>query len=134
VKSLKDEFDKRGVSVAVVSFAEPDNLARYQKQHQWPFLMLADPDRVAYRAFTLKRLSWFQVFSFSTLRFYLRMLGQRRQRQDWGKDDIYQGGGDFLLDRNGNVFFAHRGQDPADRPEVFELVRAVDRADKAAAS
>jgi peroxiredoxin len=44
VKSLKDEFDKRGVSVAVVSFAEPDNLARYQKQHQWPFLMLADPD------------------------------------------------------------------------------------------
>jgi hypothetical protein len=42
-------------------------------------------------------------------------------------DDIYQSGGDFLIDRNGNILFAHRSQDPADRPAVAQLLQALDR-------
>ena len=41
----KSEFDRRGVSIAVVSFAEPSKLAHYQELHRWPFTMLADPER-----------------------------------------------------------------------------------------
>lgn len=113
--------------VAVVSFAEPAMLLHYQEQHAWPFNMFADPKRLAYRSFRLGRLSWFRVFSLATLKLYLRLVRQGMARENYGKEDIYQGGGDFLLDRAGNILFAHRSQDPADRPSVEKLLREIDR-------
>jgi peroxiredoxin len=127
VKSLKDEFDRRGVAIVVISFAEPERLAPYQEHHHWPFVMLADPKRIAYQAFALKRLSWFRVFSPSTLWLYLRLLREGKKLQSYGKDDYCQAGGDFLIDREGNILFAHRSQDPADRPSIEKLLEAIDR-------
>ena len=127
MKSLKDEFDRRGVAIVVISFAEPERLAPYQEHHHWPFVMLADPKRIAYQAFALKRLSWFRVFSPSTLWLYLRLLREGKKFQSYGKDDYYQAGGDFLIDREGNILFAHRSQDPADRPSIEKLLEAIDR-------
>jgi peroxiredoxin len=127
VKSLKSEFDRRGVAIIVISFAAPERLLPYQKHHQWPFVVLADPKRIAYQAFTLKRLSWLRVFSPSTLRLYFRLLREGKKLQSYGKDDYYQAGGDFLIDRDGNILFAHRSRDPADRPPLEQLLRAIDR-------
>lgn len=127
MKSVKSEFDRRGVAIVVISFAKPEQLLPYQKHHQWPFVILADPKRIAYQAFGLQRLSWFQVFSLSTLRLYVRLLREGKRSQNYGKEDYYQAGGDFLLDRDGNILFAHRSQDPADRPELGKLLEAIDR-------
>lgn len=127
MKSVKSEFDQRGVAIVVISFAEPARLAPYQKHHQWPFVMLADPHRRSYHAFALKRLAWFRVFSPSTLRLYFKLLREGRKLQNYGKDDYYQGGGDFLLDRNGAILFAHRSEDPADRPAAAILLGEIDR-------
>jgi peroxiredoxin len=127
VRSFKTEFDRRGVAVAVVSFAEPANLIPYQQRHQWPFAVFADPTRKAYQAFELKRLSWLHVFSPSTVKLYFKLLRAGMRRENYGKDDIYQSGGDFMLDRSGNLIFAHCSQDPADRPPVAEMLQAIDR-------
>jgi len=127
VRSAKAEFDRRGVSVVVVSFAEPAKLVYYQEHHKWPFVILADPNRTAYQAFNLKRLTWFNVFSPATLRLYLKLLREGKKLENYGKDDIYQAGGDFLLDHQGNILFAHRSQDPADRPEAAKLLEEIDR-------
>ena len=127
MQAARDELQRRGVAVAVVSFAEPEKLARYQERHRWPFAIFADPRREAYRAFTLKRLSWFRVFSPATLKRYWKLLREGRVRADYGGEDIYQGGGDFVLDRAGNILFAHRSKDPADRPAVRELLAEIDR-------
>jgi peroxiredoxin len=129
VSSCKAEFDRRGIVVAVVSFAEPAMLLHYQEQHAWPFNMFADPKRLAYRSFRLGRLSWFRVFSLATLKLYLGLIRQGMARENYGKEDIYQAGGDFLLDRAGNLLFAHRSQDPADRPSVEKLLREIDGRD-----
>jgi peroxiredoxin len=126
VKSVKSEFDRRGVAIAVVSFAEPQILAHYQQQHQWPFTMLADPGRVAYGKFALKRLSWFAVFSPATLKMYWKLRREGMKREDYGKEDIYQSGGDFLLDRDGKILFAHRSQNPSDRPSASRLFEVID--------
>jgi peroxiredoxin len=127
VKANKSGFDRRGVSVVVVSFAEPGKLARYQSLNQWPFTLLADPDRAAYQAFTLKRLSWLRVFSLSTLKLYWKLRRSGHQQQDYGREDIYQAGGDFLLDRAGKVLFAQRSQEPSDRPTARQLLDVIDR-------
>jgi peroxiredoxin len=126
VQSLKGEFARRGVAIAVVSFAEPATLIHYQEQHRWPFTILADPDRVAYGAFALRRLSWLRVFSPATLKLYWKLLREGMKREDYGKDDIYQSGGDFLIDSEANLLFAHRSQDPADRPPGAKLLEAID--------
>ena len=78
-------------------------------------------------SFRVKRLSWFRVFSLSTLRLYFRLLREGKKFQNYGKDDYYQAGGDFLVDRKGNILFAHRSQDPADRPPIEKLLEAIDR-------
>ena len=127
VNASKAEFERRGVSIVVVSFAEPAKLVHYQEHRRWPFTMLADPERNAYRAFSLKRLSWFQLFSPATLMRYLKLFREGMEREDYGQEDIHQSGGDFLLDRKGNVLFAHRSRNPADRPSAAELVRQIDR-------
>jgi peroxiredoxin len=126
VKSFKGEFDRRGVAIVVVSFAAPEKLIRYQEQHQWPFTILADPERTAYRAFALRRLSWFRVFSPATIGLYLKLLREGLPRKDYGKEDIYQSGGDFLIDHDGRILFAHRSQDPADRPSAERLLQVID--------
>lgn len=120
------EFDRRGVKVAVISFAKPAKLVRYQEHHQWPFTMLADPERRAYQAFALKRLSWFRVFSPAALKLYWKLLRGGMKPEHYEGDDIYQSGGDFLIDGNGNILFAHRSQDPADRPSAVKLLQAID--------
>jgi peroxiredoxin len=128
VKSVKSEFDRRGVTIIVISFAQPERLLPYQKHHQWPFVMLADPRRIAYEAFGLKRLSLLRVFSPSTLKLYFRLLREGKKLRSYGKDDYYQAGGDFLIDREGSVLLAYRSQDPADRPAPEKLLQAIDRA------
>ncbi|MFQ5852367.1 MAG: SelL-related redox protein [Candidatus Binatia bacterium] len=130
VKSVKDKFEELGVAIIVVSFARPEGLVLYQMHHRWPFVLLADPDRNAYRYFDLKRLPWFRVFSLSTLRFYLRLLRKGRRIQNYGKDDYYQAGGDFLLDREGTVLFAHRSRNPSDRPAAKRLLEEIGRIKK----
>jgi hypothetical protein len=126
VRQQHAQFERRGVTVAVVSFGEPAKLVRYQEHHQWPFIMLADPERKAYEAFALKRLSWFQVFSPAALKLYWKLLRSGMKQERYEGDDIYQSGGDFLIDGSGNILFAHRGQDPADRPAVARLLMAID--------
>ena len=90
-------------------------------------MVVADPERKAYQAFALKRLSWFQVFSLPALKMYWKLLRGGMRPERYHGDDIYQSGGDFLIDANGNILFAHRSEDPADRPAAAQLLTAIDR-------
>ena len=121
------EFDRRGVSVVIISFAEPGRLVPYQEQHRWPFTILADPRREVYRAFELKRFSWFRVFSPPVLKSYFKLWRRGLTQEPYRGEDIYQSGGDFLLDSSGNVFYAYRSQSPADRPAPEKLLEEIDR-------
>lgn len=122
----KEAFEKRGVLIAVVSFAPPEKLVVYQRHRNWPFLLLSDPERSAYTRFDLGRLSWLQLFGPATLKLYARIMLKGRRFHYYGKDDYQQGGGDFILDRRGNVLFAHRSRNPAGRPSPKTLIEAID--------
>jgi peroxiredoxin len=127
VQAVKEKFDQQGVAITVVSFAEPERLVPYQRHHRWPFVLLSDPDRSAYRNFDLHRLPWYRLLSPSTLRLYLKLLIEGRKIQNYGKDDYYQAGGDFLVDRDGTVLFSYRSHDPSDRPPVSRLLAEIGR-------
>jgi AhpC/TSA antioxidant enzyme len=95
--------------------------------HQWPFLILADPERKVYGYFQLARLPWCRVFSLATIRFYIRLVLKGKKLENYGRDDYRQSGGDFLVDSEGKIVFAHRSHDPTDRPTVRTLLAAADR-------
>jgi len=127
VQNKKEDFERRGVLVAVVSFAPPDKLVVYQQHRNWPFLILSDPQRAAYARFELGRLSWLRIFGPATISLYTRIMLKGRRFHYYGADDYQQGGGNFILDRQGKVLFAHRSQTPADRPAPDTLIDAIDR-------
>lgn len=127
MQALKPHFDRRAAATVVISFAEPAKLIRYQEYHRWPFTLLADPKRATYEAFTLRRLSWLRLFSLATLRQYFKLMREGRKIRSYGKEDYQQAGGDFLVGDDGTVLFAHRSQDPADRPVPTRLLEEVDR-------
>lgn len=121
---VENWFKEHKTRVVVVSFAEPDRLIHYQKQQKWPFVLLADPQREAYHYFGLKRLSLFRAFNVRTLKRYWKLLRQGAKIRNYGKVDVYQAGGDFIIDRTGKVVYEFRSDDPADRPTVDELKQA----------
>jgi len=66
-------------------------------------------------------------FSPPTLKLYWRLMRRGIRQERYEGADIFQSGGDFLLDRDGNVRYAHRSIDPTDRPTVTELLQQIDQ-------
>ncbi len=88
-----------------------------------PFPLLLDSERKVYRAYGLGR-SVLQVWKPRVLVHYLRLvLAGRRLKPAQG--DIYQLGGDFIVDEQGTVRLIHPSKDPTDRPSVDSLLTAA---------
>jgi len=134
VSAHRSEFDRRGIRIVAVSFVEASKLVDYQERHRWPFAVLADSERKAYQTFALPKLKLWRVFSPSTLKVYWRLLRQGMKQEHYDGADIFQSGGDFLLDREGKVLYAHRSKDPADRPTIGTLLQRIDQLGSASAS
>ncbi len=113
-----------GAEVVVVSFVRPDRLAQYLRVHPWPFTVLADPDRSAYRAFGLGRASWLRLLRPRVMARYLQLVWSG-WKPEAAQEDVHQLGGDFVLDGSGRLVYSYRSADPADRPPVAELLAAV---------
>lgn len=116
-----------GAEVIAVSQSRPDVLRNHLRLSPRPFPVVCDPDRVVYRAFGLERGNWGMFFTGRALRRYLGlMLSGWRLRPVAPGEDVLQRGGDFVLDGNRRLVFAHRSEDPGDRPTVAQLLRALD--------
>src|SRR5262249_10472941 len=123
---LGEEYRGLGAEVLVVTQARPEVLAASLREQPLPFPAVADPQRVAYRAFGLERTSWWSFLRPAVLLGYLRLLfgGWRPRRASEG-EDVLQLGGDFVLDGRGHLTHAWRSAEPTERPSVEELLRAV---------
>ena len=127
VSAQKSEFDRRGTRIVIVSFREASRLREYQERRRWPFPVLADPDRKVYRTFGLPKFKLCRVFSPSTIKLYRQLIRRGLKREQYDGADIFQSGGDFLLNRDGKILYAHRSKDPADRPTVSTLLQWIDQ-------
>ncbi|XP_034755602.1 selenoprotein L [Etheostoma cragini] len=92
--------------------------------------MLLDPQRTVYRSFGLGS-SYFKVMRFGSLLKYSEYRAGDRDFPDVPPhllEDLYQMGGDYLLDDKGRVLLSHPSKDPMDRPSVAAILRAADPA------
>ena len=114
------DFSKRNVKVVVISF-ENKYLARSYIEEtflSWPLLI--DENRETYRNYGMLSASFWDVWGLKTWWTYLREIlkGQKLRRST---GDIFQCGGDVLIDQAGIVRLHHIGKGPADRP-TLELI------------
>lgn len=111
----------------VVSSGGVEGARVWLEQTGCTFPMLLDPQRTIYRAFGLGS-SYAKVLKFS-------FLLQAAEYQTTGRGfpdvphrllgNIYQMGGDFVLDEEGKVCLCHPSQHPLDRPAMADLLAAM---------
>jgi hypothetical protein len=124
VREHLDEIRQAGADVLVVTQSRPAAVAAMSL----PLPTVCDPERAAYRYFGLDRGKWSMFFRSGVLFRYLRLIftGWRPHRGEAG-EDMLQLGGDFILTSDRRLVYAHRSNDPADRPTASDLVKQVEQ-------
>ena len=123
-------IDGLGATVVMVAYDRPGLLAtKMMRGLDVPYPLLYDPDRASYRAWGLGRTGLFGALLSPALNWrYLKLL-LRGERFLGVAPDMFQLGGDFVLDRGGRVRFAGRMRNNGDRTPtgrlLDELVRAA---------
>lgn len=107
-----------------MSFEDQHRLTMLSDQMRLPFAVLSDPERETYRAYRLSPGSWRQAFGWKTIWAYIRLL-TRGRRYHFMSSDLRQLGGDFVIDSQGIVRFAHPSSQPSDRPSVEKLLQVL---------
>ncbi|MFO0914644.1 MAG: peroxiredoxin-like family protein [Pirellulales bacterium] len=122
---LKDQLERGGVSVAVVTFERRDVAARYAQAVGLSWPMLIDADRHLYRAYGMPVAPWKRLLGrWEIWKAYLRLVGRGRRVQ-LPTDDVHQLGGDIVIDPEGIVRLQHISVDPTDRPATADVLRLI---------
>ena len=118
------EFQAANTQIILVSFGAAYQARAWQAETENCFTLLLDPDRAAYRAYDLEH-SLARAWQPKVWVKYARlMLSGKKWRGIQG--DSAQLGGDFVVDPNGVIRFAHRSHDPTDRPSAAQLLKALE--------
>ena len=124
MREQEDQFNRRNARIAVVTF-ENDFFARQYVADtglSWP--LLVDETRDTYRNYGMLAASFWDIWGLKSLQAYLRAL-LRGEKLRHSQGDIYQRGGDVLIDPAGIVRLHHIGEGPADRPAIETLLRTL---------
>lgn len=125
VLGYERQLDEADASVVFVTFDDPEPVRRGLLHGlDVPYPVLVDRERVAYRAWGLRRSSiagiWLDPRVWAR---YASLVLHGERMRTLGSDTL-QLGGDFVLDGDGVVVYA-RPQRRDDRPPVGELLRAL---------
>lgn len=131
VRKIYEAIRELGGEVLVVSFTPPKKVAIYLAKYPLPFPIASDPTLAAYRAFALEKTTVGSMLRPGVLlRFLGTLLHGWRLDMPTRGDDLMQLGGDFVLDADGRLRYAHPSSEPTDRPSAEALLQAMRDAQK----
>ncbi|XP_029131596.2 prostamide/prostaglandin F synthase-like isoform X2 [Labrus bergylta] len=117
-------LDSHSIQVLVISFGCQEGASHWLKETGCQYDMLLDSDRKMYTAFGLGA-SLKKVLSFSNMLLYAEYVVDNMEFPRGLpsiQDDMFQLGGDFVVDEHGRVLFSYCCQSPIDRPSVEEIL------------
>ncbi|CAB1331290.1 unnamed protein product, partial [Coregonus sp. 'balchen'] len=125
----KIALDACSVRVVLVSFGCREGALHWLAETGCQYDMLLDPHRKEYSAFGLGT-SLKNVLNFNNMLLYAEYvvanLGFPRGLSSI-EDNMFQLGGDFVLDDQGRVLFSHCCDSPIDRPAVEDMLGAIQK-------
>ncbi|KAK5858009.1 hypothetical protein PBY51_011210 [Eleginops maclovinus] len=120
-------LDAHSVKVVVVSFGCEGGASHWLQETGCQYDLLLDPERKLYAAFGLGASVW-KVLNFSNMLLYaeyvVNSLPFPRGLPNI-QEDMFQLGGDFVVDEHGGVLFSHCCQSPTDRPPLQDIISAL---------
>uniref|UniRef100_A0A673BAS7 Uncharacterized protein n=1 Tax=Sphaeramia orbicularis TaxID=375764 RepID=A0A673BAS7_9TELE len=119
-------LDAHSVEVVIISFGCREGASHWLEETGFQYDMLLDSDRELYTAFGLGA-SVRKVLNFSNMLLYAEYVMDHMEFPRGLpsiQDDMFQLGGDFVLDEYGTVLFSHRCHSPIDRPTVDHILSA----------
>lgn len=117
-----------GAAVVLIAYDRPGLVAtKMMRGLEVPYTIVYDPEREAYRRWGLGRTSPFGAMLSPTLNWrYLKLLLRGEPFLGFAPD-MFQLGGDFVVDLFQRVAFAHRMRDNGDRADVARLLDELER-------
>lgn len=112
------------MKIAVITFENEFFARSYVAETTLTWPLLVDDTRETYRNYGMLSASFWDIWGPKTWWAYLKqiMKGERLRKSE---GDIYQRGGDVLIDPNGIVSLHHVGAGPADRPAIGTILSKV---------
>jgi hypothetical protein len=122
LRAQEEEFRKNNVQVVVITF-ENESFARiYAEETSLPWPLLIDETLEIYRKYGILSASFRDIWGPETWWAYAKELikGQKLKKSE---GDMYQRGGDVLIDPGGVIRYHHISKGPADRPSAEMLLK-----------
>jgi len=119
------EFVRRNVKVLVITFESGYFARRCIEETSLPWPLLIDDKRETYRNYGLISASFWDVWGPKTWWLYVKEI-LKGGKFSKSEGDIFQRGGDVLIDPKGIVRVHHIGKGPADRPTVEIILKQID--------
>ena len=119
-----EEFRKAGADVIAIFQYRADPTYHFCRKRGVPFDCLGDPEREGYHAVGLERGRAREVIGPQLVKGFVRAV-RKGALPGIPQGDVQQRPGTFVVDRNGNVAFAHYNRDSSDNPDTVELLRVV---------
>ena len=123
------EIESIPAAVVLVAYDEASLLgAKVLRDLPLPFPLVLDMSREVYARWGMGRTTVFGAMLSPSLNWrYLRLLLQGERFLGFAPD-MFQLGGDFVIDPHGRIAFAHRMRHNGDRAEVSRLVEELHKA------
>jgi hypothetical protein len=121
LRHAKPRFEEAGLGIALVGMGTPEEAQAFKTRFAVPFPVVADPQRELYHAFDLPRMS---PLGFLSPTLALRGLAAMAEGHTMGlpQGDVRQLPGVFIIDGQGRSLSGHYARDPADHPEVDDIL------------
>ena len=111
--------------MVAVSFESRERLSQLPSQMQLPFPVLSDPQRDTYRAYGLADGTIASLLASGNIWAYINLLA-RGNWYHFGKSDLRQMGGSFVVDESGLVAYEFRSASPHQWPAIPRLMAVLD--------
>jgi alkyl hydroperoxide reductase subunit AhpC len=124
LRQHQDELQRLGVRVVAVTFEERQYAKAFVENERPIGPLLLDETRALYHAYGMHRGRFWQIWSPANWWAYIVLIFRGR-RVKMPTDDVYQLGGDVLVDPGGIVRLNYVSRAPVDRPSVEEILAMV---------
>lgn len=118
------KFQDLNTRVVIISFGSFPAAKTWVEETCSDFMFLLDQERETYQTYGLGR-SLLRSWGPKTIWRYIQLLLAGRKRKGI-QGDSTQLGGDFLIDKNGNIQLAYRSNDPTDRPTTENILNIIE--------